>query len=118
LAEHVIGTLADFPVGTHKIVTLRNMQIGVFNIDGKLHALPNVCAHQFGPLCAGTVNGTFVCNEGTGWLHSWERGGEIVTCPWHGIEFDITTGVSLSSKKLKVRTYQVAVEGDEVKIIL
>jgi nitrite reductase (NADH) small subunit len=44
------------------------------------------------------------------------REGEIVTCPWHGIEFDITTGKSLSSPRLRVRTYPVAVEDGQVKV--
>jgi nitrite reductase/ring-hydroxylating ferredoxin subunit len=117
LAEHIVGTVADFPVGSHTVVTLRNMQIGIFNVDGTLHALPNVCPHQFGPLCTGTVDGTWISNESTDWRLDWQRDGEILTCPWHGIEFDIKTGTSLSSKKLKVRTYQVAVEGDQVKVI-
>lgn len=118
MAEHVVGSIADFPVGSHRVVTVRNMQVGVFNVNGTLHALPNVCPHQFGPLCTGRVNGTMVCTEETGWRHAWVRNGEIVTCPWHGIEFAITTGVSLVSSRLRVRRYPVTIENGEVKITL
>ena len=82
----------------------------------QLYALPNVCPHQFGPLCAGTVNGTMACSAETGWRFAWVREGEIVTCPWHGIEFDITTGRSLASPRLRVRTYPVIVEDGQIKV--
>jgi nitrite reductase (NADH) small subunit len=118
LAEFIIGEIGDFPPGSHRVVRLRNTQIGVFNIDGTLHALPNLCPHQFGPLCTGTVNGTWACNDETEWRHAWIRDGEIITCPWHGIEFDIVTGVSLASEKLRVRRYQIDVENGQVKITL
>jgi nitrite reductase/ring-hydroxylating ferredoxin subunit len=118
MADHVVGSLADFPPGSHRVVTLGKVQIGIFNVDGALHALPNVCPHQFGPLCTGTVNGTMVCNADTRWQHTWLREGEILTCPWHGIEFDLTTGVSLASPKLRVRRYPVTVEDGQVKVSL
>lgn len=118
MADHIVGPIADFPPGSHKVVKVRNLNLGVFNIDGELHALPNICPHQFGPLAEGTVNGTMVCNAETDWQHAWLRDGEILTCPWHGIEFDITTGVSLVSPKLRVRRYAVSVQDGQVVITL
>jgi nitrite reductase/ring-hydroxylating ferredoxin subunit len=118
VAEHFVGPIADFPVGCHRVVTIRNLEIGIFNVAGTLHALPNICPHQFGPLCRGTINGTMVCTAETAWQHAWVRTGEIVTCPWHGIEFDIMTGVSLASSRLRVRRYAAGVEDGQVKITL
>jgi nitrite reductase/ring-hydroxylating ferredoxin subunit len=41
----------------------------------------------------------------------WDREGEILRCPWHGWEFDLTTGRSIfNPHKLRVRTYEVTVE--------
>ena len=116
MTEHVVGRVEDFPPGTHRLVQVGRIEIGIFNVDGTLHALPNVCPHQFGPLCTGTVNGTTACSAATGWRFAWVREGEIVTCPWHGIEFEIATGRSLSSPRLRVRTYPVAVEDGRVKV--
>jgi nitrite reductase (NADH) small subunit len=118
MAEYIVGSVADFPPGSHRVVQAGRMAIGVFNVDGQLHALPNVCPHQFGPLCEGTVNGTTACTAETGWEFAWVRDGEIVTCPWHGIEFDIATGRSLSSARLKVRTYPVRVEDGQIKVTI
>ncbi|MER3438305.1 MAG: (2Fe-2S)-binding protein [Chloroflexota bacterium] len=119
MPEHVIGTAADFPPGSSRVVTVRNVEIGIFNVSGTLYALPNICPHQFGPLCRGTVNGTMICNAETGWKHQWVRNGEFLTCPWHGIEFDITTGRALANPKLRVRQYPVTVDAEGlVKITL
>jgi nitrite reductase (NADH) small subunit len=118
MAEHIIGPVSDFPPGSHRVVKIGRVAIGVFNVGGRFHALPNVCPHQFGPLCEGTVNGTTACSAATGWQFAWVRQGEIVTCPWHGIEFDIATGRSLSSPRLKVRTYPIIVESGQVKVTI
>lgn len=118
MAEYVIGPVTEFPPGTHRVVKVRNAEIGVFNVDGMFYALPNVCTHQFGPLCTGATNGTMICNAETGWRHEWVRQGEIITCPWHGIEFDIRTGRALASPKLRVRQYRVSVEDGFVKVTL
>ena len=118
MAEHNAGPLSDFPPGSHKVVHLGRVAVGIFNVDGELHALPNVCPHQFGPLCEGRVNGTTACSAATDWQFAWVRDGEIVTCPWHGIEFDIATGVSLVTSRLKVRTYPVRVEDGEVVVTM
>ena len=116
MAEHNAGPLSDFPPGSHKVVHLGRVAVGIFNVDGELHALPNVCPHQFGPLCEGRVNGTTACSAATDWQFAWVRDGEIVTCPWHGIEFDIATGVSLVTSRLRVRTYPVRVVDGEVVV--
>jgi nitrite reductase/ring-hydroxylating ferredoxin subunit len=114
--HHTIGPVTDFPPGTHRIVKIGNAEVGVFNVDGRMYALPNVCPHQFGPLCTGTVGGTTACTAETGWRLTWVREGEIVTCPWHGLEFDITTGRCLASPRLKVRQYPVAVVDGQIVV--
>jgi nitrite reductase/ring-hydroxylating ferredoxin subunit len=116
MADYVVGPVAEFPPGTHRVVTLGRVEVGVFNVHGDFYALPNVCPHQFGPLCEGTVNGTMACSAATDWKFTWVREQEIITCPWHGIEFDIATGKSLSSPRLRVRTYPVVVEDGQVKV--
>jgi nitrite reductase/ring-hydroxylating ferredoxin subunit len=100
------------------VVKIRNIDIGVFNVNGAFYALPSVCPHQFGPLCEGTVNGTTRCNASTDWKTAWVREGEILTCPWHGWEYDITTGQSLSKPKIRVRTYPVTIEDGQIVVTL
>lgn len=116
--DFVAGAVSDFPAGKHSVVKIGKLEVGVFNVNGKLYALRNICPHQFGPLCVGPVNGEMICNEETDWRFHWQRDGEIVTCPWHGLEFDITTGQCLASKRLRVRQYPVEVADGQVVVIL
>jgi nitrite reductase (NADH) small subunit len=116
MTEYEVGSLSDFPAGSHRIVTAGRRRVGVFNIDGEFFALPNICPHQFGPLCEGKVNGTTVCSAETGWKLEWQRAGEILTCPWHGMEFDIRTGKSLASPRLWVRPYRVEIRDNQVLV--
>jgi len=116
MARHVVGPVADFPPGSHTVVKIGRAEVGIFNVGGRFYALPNVCPHQFGPLCEGPVGGTTACSAATEWRFAWVREGEIVTCPWHGLEFDITTGTCLASPKLRVRRYPIAVEDGEVVV--
>jgi nitrite reductase (NADH) small subunit len=116
--EHAVGPESSFPDGAHKVVRIRNMEIGIFNVNGTLYALRNVCPHQYGPLCEGPVGGEMICNAKTNWRFQWGRSGEILTCPWHGLEFDLTTGQCLAAKQFKVRQFPVRVVDGEVRVRL
>ncbi len=114
--RHVIGPLADFPPGTRRIVPLGGAAgIGVFNVGGRFYALRNICPHEGAPLCRGPAR-ALIRAERVGDRHEYvyEREGEIVACPWHEWEFDLTTGRALHDPRQRVKTYAVAVEGDEV----
>jgi nitrite reductase/ring-hydroxylating ferredoxin subunit len=116
MAVYEVGPVADFPPGTRRVVMLGKIEVGVFNVDGSLYALPNFCPHQQGPLCEGTTSGEWRCSAETGWRHEFGRRGEIVVCPWHGIEFDMTSGRCLSSARFRVRTFAVTVVDETVTI--
>ena len=53
MTEVVVGRLADFPDGTHKVVEAAGREIGIFNIAGRFYGLPNLCPHQTGPAVRG-----------------------------------------------------------------
>jgi nitrite reductase (NADH) small subunit len=114
--EMVLANLADFPAGSHRVVEVNGREIGVFNVDGQFYALPNLCPHQLGPLCQGKVSGTLAARRETGWQLEWIHEGEIVTCPWHGLEYHVPTGRCLAFPEISLRTYQVWVEDGQVKI--
>ena len=42
------------------------------------------------------------------------KDGQIVRCPWHNWEFDVTTGQNLADPKRRVRTYDVDVDDGKV----
>lgn len=109
MARHVVATVGDLPPGKRLIVVLEGRSIGVFNVHGAFHALRNACPHQSGPLCLGTIKGLLTARDPRHLELS--REGEIIRCPWHGWEFDLTTGRSVfNPHKLRVRSYPVTVE--------
>jgi nitrite reductase (NADH) small subunit len=115
--EYVVGTLDEFPPGTHRVVTVGRREIGVFNIEGALYALPNLCPHQGGPLCrAPATTGTLEARVNADGTRSfeWSHEGEIVRCPWHGLEFHVPTGTCLAFPQIKLRSYGVVVEDSRI----
>ena len=117
--EHVVGDLSDFPEGSHRVVTVGGRQIGIFNIGGEFYGLPNVCPHQTGPLCEGKMTtGTLVADRENDWRFEWAYEGEIVACPWHGLEYHIPTGRCLAFPNITLRSYEVMVEDGKVKVRL
>jgi nitrite reductase (NADH) small subunit len=116
---HVVGDLLDFPEGTHRVVKVGRREIGVFNVGGDLYGLPNVCPHQTGPLCEGKpALGTLIATSENDWKFEWVNEGEIVACPWHGLEYHVPTGRCLAYPNITLRSYEVVVEDGEVRVRL
>jgi nitrite reductase (NADH) small subunit len=112
MSRYVVGRVADLPPGSQRLVRAGRWGVGVFNVNGTYYAFNNHCPHAGGPLCLGEVTGT---TENAGpYQVMWVRQGEIVSCPWHAWEFDITTGRTITEPTRTVRTYPVRVEDDLV----
>ena len=105
--EFATLTAADLPEGTHTVVEVEGREVGVFNVRGRFYALPNVCFHQNGPLCRGLVSGTLVATPESGWERVWAHEGEIVTCPWHLLEWNVTTGRCVNYQNRRLPLYRV-----------
>lgn len=95
-----IAQVRDLPAGSGKVVQVRNREIALFHVDGTFYALENTCCHRGGPLGDGAVRET------------------SVTCPWHMWEFELATGRCINSPGDRVRTYEVVVDGEAVKVRL
>jgi nitrite reductase/ring-hydroxylating ferredoxin subunit len=74
--------------------------VALFNVGGTFHALDGICPHQGGPLGKGTLCGS------------------IVTCPWHGFQFDVATGQHQTSRSIIHPTFPVKIEGGQIHIDL
>ena len=95
----VAGT-DDVPAGSGIEVAVDGRVIALFNVDGKYYALDGMCPHSGGPLGQGQLNGC------------------IVTCPWHGWQFDVTTGVHSLTDNIVHQSFEVRVAGDDIFIRL
>lgn len=102
---YFVADVQDLPAGTHKIVEASGLSIGVYNIDGEYFAILNYCPHQGAELCKGPVCGTTLPSAVYEFNYGHDQ--EIVRCPWHGWEFEITTGRSLFSDKVRIKSFPV-----------
>ena len=91
--------LADVPPGTGVGVEVEGRAVAVFNVDGTLHAIEDVCTHAGAKLSEGPLEG------------------RRVTCPWHHAVFDVPTGEACGGPAFSdVAVYEVRVEGDQVLV--
>ena len=112
MRRYIVGKVSELPPGERKIVEVQGRSIGVFNVHGTYYALRNSCPHQGAPLCLGAITGMAMPSKPGEYV--WTREGEILRCPWHGWEFDVTSGRSVCNPhRTRVKTYEVTVEEDE-----
>jgi nitrite reductase (NADH) small subunit len=93
-----MATLTELPAGAALEVEHEGRVYALYNIDGVVSAIDGICPHQGGPLADGQVDGN------------------IVTCPWHGWQFDIRTGSTPLGPKIKQAVYEVKIEGEDVLV--
>lgn len=95
-----VATLDEIPLNGSKLVEVDEFRIALFNLDGEIYAIEDVCTHDGGPLVEGEI-----------------LDGCQVQCPRHGARFDIRTGAALSFPAFEATTtYDVRVEGGDVLI--
>ena len=58
-----------------------DLEIAIFNLNGRFLTIENACPHKGGPLCDGIVTGT------------------AVVCPLHGRRFDLETGMPVRASE-------------------
>jgi 3-phenylpropionate/trans-cinnamate dioxygenase ferredoxin subunit len=114
----VIGAVSDFPPGTQRIIEVNGRSVGIFNVDGSFHAILNRCPHSGAELCKGRVVGLLE-SDGPGHFKL-DKNRKFLRCPWHGWEFELTTGQSyFDPRGVRVRHYSVDVEdGAQVTVEL
>ncbi len=94
---HRVCRRQDIPEHRGWPVTVDGLLIAVFDSDGEMFAVDNICRHVGSPLDDGFVEGG------------------CVTCPWHGWRYDLRTGdhLTLFSRQPGLGTYPVReVDGD------
>ncbi|MFD2419855.1 Rieske (2Fe-2S) protein [Amycolatopsis pigmentata] len=104
----VVAKVSDFPPGQRRIVRVGKRSIGVFHVGGGFYALNNYCPHQGGPLCLGRTAPTATSGGPGDYVMTDDV---FLACPWHGWEYDITTGQSyINAAEPGVRSYGVSVK--------
>ncbi len=73
-----IAHIEELPAGERLFVDIGDQPIVVFNIDGEIYAVGDICTHDDGPL-------------GDGDLEAY-----VLVCPRHGARFDTRSGKVIS----------------------
>jgi nitrite reductase (NADH) small subunit len=113
--RHAVCRLEDLPPGTRRTIDLDGRSICLLNVDGVVYALRNTCPHQGAPLCRGTIGSTMMPSRPLEYVVGLED--RVLRCPWHGWEFQIDSGISLFDPRIRVKTYPVAIENDEIILV-
>ncbi len=111
-----VARVSELTPGSMKLVEVKGLSIGLFNVHGEFVAVLNLCPHELAPVCRGRLGGTTLPSPPG--EYRWGREGEIIACPWHGWEFDLLTGKALADAKARLKRYDVVVEDDVVFVVL
>jgi nitrite reductase/ring-hydroxylating ferredoxin subunit len=90
----------DIPRDRGRPIWVGETEIAVFDVNGDVFAVENVCRHLQHPIHEGAL----------------DRG--CVTCPWHGWRYDLRTGAHLTmfGRRPGLRTFPVRTEGEDVLV--
>jgi 3-phenylpropionate/trans-cinnamate dioxygenase ferredoxin component len=91
-------TYSEIREKSAKSVSVGDIDIAIFKVEGKIYAMKNICPHQhFSHLQEGEII------DGA------------VSCPMHGWTFDLATGVSRTGQG-KVTIYPVQIQGNDILV--
>ena len=102
---HYLCLKSEILEGRSKVFSISDNEglkqdVAVFNIGGRFYAISNTCAHEGGPLSQGILENT------------------IVTCPWHGWQYDVRDGKSPHPGGDSVKSFKIKVIGDKLYLVL
>ena len=99
MANYVAVARADeLAPGEVRRVQAGDEEIALARIGDEFYAVQGACLHLKGPL-------------GDGRLED-----HVLTCPWHGWQYDLRTGKNEFDLAIQLRTYDVSVENGEVRV--
>ena len=101
MAELVtVARTDEVPPGEVRTVRAGDEELALACVDGSFYALQHACVHLQGPLGEGHLDG------------------HVLTCPWHGWQYDVRTGENEFDRAIRLKTYEVHVEDGDVKVAL
>lgn len=87
---------AEIPPGAIREFQVDGKAIALANVGGKFYAINNTCLHRGGPIGQGPLDGN------------------VVTCPWHGWQYDVTNGRVNQNPAVGVDCYPLEVRGEDI----
>ena len=99
-SRHRVAAVEEIAPGSGRELTVGDRIVAIYRIGDDFYAMDGICPHAGGPLGKGYVSG------------------RRVTCPWHGWQFDVTTGVHCLTPAIRHETFPVTMEDGAVYVEL
>lgn len=93
-----VAKIDEIEEGKGQVAEIGDKCLAVFNVEGAFHVIDNTCLHRGGPLGEGELEA------------------DIVTCPWHGWEYNVKTGNCVNNPSSHVKSYPTRIEDGEVQV--
>ncbi len=93
-----VAAVGDCPPGQSLEVVAGECIVALYNVDGEFFALDGICPHQGGPLGQSRLNGC------------------VVTCQWHGWQFDVRDGQHQISPTLRQPSFPTKISDGQVLV--
>jgi 3-phenylpropionate/trans-cinnamate dioxygenase ferredoxin subunit len=94
-----VAKLEDLLPGARTVVDVEGAQVAVFNLNGQLHAIEDICTHDGGELASGELEN------------------DVIICPRHGARFSVITGEVLGPPAYEaVHVFPLRVEDGVVQV--
>jgi NAD(P)H-dependent nitrite reductase small subunit len=90
--------LDEIPADRGKECVAGGRVVALFRAGDAVVAIDGICPHAGGPLAQGMVRG------------------EVVTCPWHGWQYNICSGKHQLNPRICVDTFRASVEDGKVYV--
>jgi nitrite reductase (NADH) small subunit/3-phenylpropionate/trans-cinnamate dioxygenase ferredoxin subunit len=93
-----VASVSEIPMGSGKLIEVAEQEIALFNFNNQFYAISDLCPHRGASLADGFLDG-----------------GKVF-CPWHCFDFNLETGECGMVPSLRVRTYEVKTEGEDILV--
>ena len=94
------ASVSEIASGECKTVNVQGKALALYNVNGTFACTDNTCLHRGGPLGEGMLDGG------------------VVTCPWHGWQYNVKSGACYVNNALTLKTYPTKTEGNDVMVEL
>lgn len=91
-----LASISEIADGAAIEVVAAGRIVAIFCVAGEYYALDGVCPHQGGPLGKGQLSG------------------KIITCPWHGWQFDVASGENQITPTVCQPQIPIEVRGERI----
>jgi 3-phenylpropionate/trans-cinnamate dioxygenase ferredoxin subunit len=113
-----VAHTSEFGPGKRRTIVAAGREILIINVGGTYYAVRNRCSHQGGPIGEGPVTrAVFACLE-SGWDPQVGADQRVLRCPWHGMEYDLSTGAAIGNPTRRIRMYATCVNDEGVVEVL